>query len=331
MTLEGDEFSSIALFVGTSLGKVHTFKILPSPTGGFTCVHVGTNTVSDTQIISLTPLNSDSGRRTWATPQAVANLREGIKTPGVVVAVSISEAKIFKPPAARGAHKSWSDEAEATAAAVCELDNYGICLSVVNSLGMLCNYSLPGLKAIGEPINLRLERAKVLESGHVLGYTAEHECALVYQWGRGEKLEGRQKDTLYNPSTPMLQRPTISSLQWLAGTQFLSIQDLDLLIGGPERPVSRRQLAEERAAMMAEKEAQRAAAAGSSAAGSAAGGGVFEGMAKSMRERTEKLSFTTDSMDRLEESSASFAEDLSKYVNSQKKKALLSGLTGKWF
>ncbi|KAA8913927.1 lethal giant larvae like, C-terminal-domain-containing protein [Sphaerosporella brunnea] len=337
MTLEGDGICPVLRTVTIA----NSYRILLHRPLRFTCIFVGSNHVSDTSIISLTPLNSDSGRRTWASPQAVANLREGIKTPGVIVAVSTTETKIFKPPTTRGASKSWGDEATATAAAVCELENYGICLSVLTSAGLLQNYSLPGLKLIGDPISLRhvfdtarIDHAKVLESGHVLGFTAEHECALVYQWGTGERLDARPKDTLYNPSTPPLPRPTISNLQWLAGTQFLSIPDLDLLIGGPDRPMSRKQQLAERAAAQAEKGAQRAAAvASSSAAASSSGGGegVFAGMAKSMKERTEKLSFTTDTMDRLEESSASFAEDVSKFVSQQKRKALLGGLTGKWF
>ncbi|KAF8250278.1 hypothetical protein K440DRAFT_541850 [Wilcoxina mikolae CBS 423.85] len=337
LTLEGDEYSSIALFVGTSLGRILTFKLLPQQGGAFTCIYVGSNNLDDSPILSITPLNSDSGRRSWATPQAVANLREGIKTPGVIVAVSKNEARIFKPPQARGAHKSWSDEFVCHAATVTELEDYGICLTMVMEPGILVSYSLPGLKSIGAQLSLRhifekerMSASRVLESGHILGWIGEHEIGLLYQWGKGVRPKDTPSDTLYNPSAPPLPRPTISNLQWLSGTQHVSIADLDLLIGGPDRPMSKKQQQAARTAANAERDASRRGGQASDNGG-ASGEGVFANMARNMRERTEKLSFTTDTMDRLEESSASFAEDVSKYVSQQKRKALLGGITGKWF
>ncbi|KAI5855448.1 lethal giant larvae like, C-terminal-domain-containing protein [Tricharina praecox] len=343
MTLEGDEFSSIALFVGTNLGRVLTFKLLPQQGGGFTCTYEGVNHLDDNApILSITPINSDSGKRTWATPQATANLREGIKTPGVIVCASQNDARIFKPSQARGAHKTWGDEFTVHAASVCELEAYGICLTTVTSLGLIINYTVPGLKPIGAPLSVksvleaeRLHLTTVLESGHILGWSGEHELTLLYQWGLDKTPAALPLDTLYNPATPPPSRPTISNLQWLAGTQYITTADLDLLIGGPDRPMSFAQQQQLRDSAAAEREAARrlqdpASAAQAGPAGQA-GEGVFAGMARNMRERTEKLSFTTDTMDRLEESSASFAEDVSKYVSSQKKKAILGGITGKWF
>lgn len=304
-------------------------------------MYAGSNQLDESPILSLTPLNSDSGRRSWATPQAVASLREGIKTPGVVLAVSRNEARIFKPPQARGAHKSWSDESSCHAACVTELEGYGICLTLVIDPGNVVSYSLPGLKLIGVQLSLcqvfdkeRMAASRVLESGHILGWTGEHEIGLLYQWGKGVQPDTATtpSDTLYNPDTPPLPRPTISNLQWLAGTQHVSIADLDLLIGSPDRPMSKKQQQALRTAASAEREAARQRATGTEGSSSGGGGeGVFANMARNMRERTEKLTFTTDTMERLEESSASFAEDVSKFVSQQKRKALLGGITGKWF
>lgn len=318
------------------MGRVITFKLLPQQGGGFACIFEGVNNLDENApIISIIPINSDSGKRTWATPQAVAGLREDVKTPGVIVCVSQNDARIFKPPQARGAHKTWGDEFTAHAACVCELEDYGICLSIVTDLGLIINYSLPGLKQIGAPISIknvfekeRLHMTTVLESGHILGWSGEHELTLVYQWGLDKNLNALPLDTLYNPTTPPPLRPTISNLQWLAGTQYITTADLDLLIGGTDRPMSFKQQQQLRAEASAEREAIRHQQNTPTAP---VGEGVFANMARNMRERTEKLSFTTDTMDRLEESSASFAEDVSKYVNQQKKKAILGGITGKWF
>lgn len=53
--------------------------------------------------------------------------------------------------------------------------------------------------------------------------------------------------------------------------------------------------------------------------------GYWSYMQRQVQERTEKLGFAGDQMDRLEESSSGFARDVNKYVQSQKRKAVLGG------
>lgn len=87
--------------------------------------------------------------------------------------------------------------------------------------------------------------------------------------------------------------------------------------------MSKKMLAEEREARLA----ARTAAGPSTDTDSSAtgGGGVFANMAKQIQERTEKLNIMGDSMDKLGESSASFADDVSKFVEQQKRRALFGG------
>lgn len=147
----------------------------------------------DGSIVSIIPLNSDSGKRAYASQQAVAKLREGIKVPGTVLIVSKSEARIFKPPTAKGAHKSW-DEFTCLSGTVAELDTYGICLSCVMNIGVVKSYSIPGLKEIGE-VKLsgyfdktRLRDTILTDSGYILGWTSQAECLLLHMWGKGQRL-----------------------------------------------------------------------------------------------------------------------------------------------
>jgi len=53
--------------------------------------------------------------------------------------------------------------------------------------------------------------------------------------------------------------------------------------------------------------------------------GYWSYMSRQVQERTERLGIAGDSMDRLEENSSNFANDVGKYVQSQKKKAVLGG------
>lgn len=84
MTLDGENYSSIACFVGTKCGKVATFKILPQANGGFTAQFSGSTSLSD-RIVSITPIIADSGKPAAATGAAIGGLRSGQQTNGTLV------------------------------------------------------------------------------------------------------------------------------------------------------------------------------------------------------------------------------------------------------
>lgn len=84
MTLEGDNYSSIACFVGTNLGKVFTFKILPQSNGGYTTQFGGVTLLSDS-VISINPIVASTGRIASATGATVGALRTGQQTNGTLL------------------------------------------------------------------------------------------------------------------------------------------------------------------------------------------------------------------------------------------------------
>jgi hypothetical protein len=84
MTLEGDNYSSIACFVGTNMGKVATFKILPQSNGGYMAQFAGVTALAD-RIISISPIVADTGKPAAATGASVAALRTGQQTQGTLV------------------------------------------------------------------------------------------------------------------------------------------------------------------------------------------------------------------------------------------------------
>lgn len=80
--------------------------------------------------------------------------------------------------------------------------------------------------------------------------------------------------------------------------------------------------------MRAEEQQQRLAGRQIPSSSSAASGqdeGYWAYMQRQVQERTEKLGVMGDSMDKLEENSSGWANDVSKYVSQQKKKVLLGG------
>ena len=55
------------------------------------------------------------------------------------------------------------------------------------------------------------------------------ECSLFTIWGRGMKMSDIPNDALYDAVKTVPARPTISNLQWIMGTQYLGLSDLNLL------------------------------------------------------------------------------------------------------
>lgn len=116
---------------------------------------------------------------------------------------------------------------------------------------------------------------------------------------------------------------------------------MDLLIGGPERPPSKRMLAQARAdeeTRRREARAQNPSSSSSSAYPSYPTGqqpaGANEGWGawaqRNFNERTEKLNIVGDNMDQLSNNSKGWADDVNKYVNKQKRGLVSSALKSKF-
>ncbi|KAK2628816.1 hypothetical protein QTJ16_001919 [Diplocarpon rosae] len=329
MTLEGDNYSSIACFVGTNLGKVFTLKVLPQQNGGYTAQFAGVANLAD-RIISLSPIVADTGKPAPATGVAVSALRSGQQTHGTLVAVSQTEVRIFKPATAKGAHKTFEDFL-CDSAAVVEFEGRGQALVGVFGDGTTKVYSLPGLKEIGTAPLPMLDKTRttnsiVSSSGNIFGWTGPSEIAMLSVWGTNQSLP-HSSDKIFNPEALIPPRPTISNLQWISGTQYVSPTDLDLLIGGPDRPPSKRM----QAAAAAEDRAARLGSPAAQTPGTVSTESWGDYMTRQLNERTEKLNIMGDTSDRMLDNSQGWAKDVNKYVSKQKRSMVLGGITGKWF
>jgi hypothetical protein len=84
MTNDGDNYSSIDCFVGTNLGRVATFKILPAGKT-YSAQLAGVAKVGRDKVVAICPINADTGQPAGATGLAVAGLSQGRQVNGVLV------------------------------------------------------------------------------------------------------------------------------------------------------------------------------------------------------------------------------------------------------
>ncbi|KKK26875.1 hypothetical protein ARAM_003498 [Aspergillus rambellii] len=331
LSLEGEDYSSVCCFVGTNRGNLATFKILPSNGGTYTGSFAGSVPLDD-KVINIIPINTDDGNLALASPDAFGGLRNGARVDGAVVAVTVSGCRIFKPATSKGAHRSWNDYL-CDSAAVVNIQGRGCCLVGLFGDGNARAFSIPGLKEIGsskisQTADMsRLSSATVSPNGAVLAWTSPSEVGLFNVWGAGIELRPSE-DQLFNPQATIPLRPTITNMQWISGTQYISPADMDILIGGPDRPPSKRMQEQMR---LEEQERRRAIREGRTPPAQAGNEeGYLAYMTRQVQERTERLGFAGDNMDRLEETSNNWARDVNKYVQNQKKKAVLGVLGSKF-
>ena len=321
MTLEGDNYSSILLHIGTNMGHLATLKLLPDASGRYTVKFAGAVTLDD-RVVHIAPLSAGSGHPAYASQQAVANLRSGSKVDGVLLVVTGSGARIFKPAASKGAQKSW-DTRICHSAAVARFHDRGYALIGLFGDGSARAFSIPALREIGsarisDTLDIRrFSDAIVTGSGDVFGWKGPSETALLNVWGSGV-VANQSKDALFNPDVTIPPRPTISNLQWVSGTQYVTPADMDVLIGGPDRPPSKRMVAQARSD-------EAAARQGDGGRPGTQDEGYWEYMTRQINERTEKLGIMGDNVNKLEEASSSWAEEVGSFVNRQKRNIVMGG------
>ena len=169
-----------------------TFKILPGSNGTYEAAFAGSSVVED-KVISVIPIDADSGGLALATPSVVGGLRNGAKVNGVVIAVTASGCRIFKPPTSKGAHKTWDDYL-CDSAAVVKTEGRGYSLVGLFGDGHARAFSIPALRDIGcTKINhiadmRRLSESCITPTGNIMAWVGPSEIGMFNVWGSGSGL-----------------------------------------------------------------------------------------------------------------------------------------------
>ena len=139
-------------------------------------------------------------------------------------------------------------------------------------------------------------------------------------WGVGKVM--RNEDVVFNPEALIPPRPTISNLEWMSGTQYMTPSQISVLVGGPDRPPSKRMMEQMRA-----EDVARSQRPGQPAVSRSHGEPETwtEYMQRQINERTEMLGLAGDRMDRLEDNSSSWSDEVNKFVSQQKRSLALGG------
>jgi WD40 repeat protein len=238
MKLDGMDYSSLVLITGTSTGRLINHALVPTPAGGY-AVHFDSATPfgADGAIIAVLPINTRDGNSVVATPNALAGLRDGLITEAATVVVQQRAIRVLGGVTTKLEKCEIKDRTLVKGEIVAR--ETGIAVVVVSSNRRITAWSLPHLQRIAE-ISLpnhvvveRLHETVITPDGDVFCWTDKMECSLFTIWGRGLQLSDIPSDALYDALKTVPARPTISNLQWIMGTQYISPADFNLLSTSP--------------------------------------------------------------------------------------------------
>ena len=134
-------YSSILIIVGTELGRLITFKVIPESHGAYNVQFAGVSNL-ESKILSINPINADNGRPASASQSIVGELRTGLIVNGVLVVTTQAGIRVFKPTGSKGASKSFSDFL-CYSANIAQYPDRGYTLLGVFGDGYARGYSLP--------------------------------------------------------------------------------------------------------------------------------------------------------------------------------------------
>ena len=189
---DSSDYSSILLFAGTNTGRIYTFKLLPDASGGYSVKYAGVSSIDDT-VVAISPINAETGAPAGASPELVAGLRSGQKVNGVLFVATNAGARIFKPPSAKGAHKTW-DNCLLDSAAIVRFQAHTFCMVGLFGDGAVKAFSLPGLKEIAAVLVSdlldvrRFPEAIITPTGFIYGWTGPSEMIVLNVWGTGQDM-----------------------------------------------------------------------------------------------------------------------------------------------
>lgn len=259
-----DGYSSLMLLAGTSAGgNFLIFKIVPLGNGGFEVIFanktLGLNYKNaDSTGISclekIMPVNASTGESAVATMETFQRLGQNVMIPGLVVTSSSRDLRVLKTPKQKLSHKVVDETV--LCSGIVTIKREGAVLASVTKSGFVKLFSLPALNDMADVkipsevfsrLNPSLENGNatlsdVLNSGEIFIKVSPTEILnlFLYDTNKNKTYKEKPTDVIFNETAIIPQRPVVGAMLWAKGQSSLtSAKDLNLLVGGPNRKVTK--------------------------------------------------------------------------------------------
>lgn len=330
---------SLTALIGTSEGRCVCMELLKEQNGAYTALQSNVYASGTSAIRELLGVNA-FGENARASGTHLSDLHSDSDVPDCVIIVSDDNVTSLDGISTRRSRAPYQGGGPSSAqlvkiAGVPEL----IILAVAQVSGGIECFSVPDLRPLGASSGSATARKGspvITADGEVFYLDNKYELARVSMLACGKGVKSAP-DALFDAlKQPAIARPTISNLAWITGTQYVRPADLDLIISGGNRPLSKRALerlaaAERQQALLerqalaqdrtAAKRATLESARNSGGNDARTGSNAYGEMGIGGQERGERVSHLNDMYDNVSKASSEWLTELDKMASQAKKSA----------
>ncbi|KAG5518344.1 hypothetical protein PMAC_003141 [Pneumocystis sp. 'macacae'] len=210
---------------------------------------------------------------------------------------------------------------EIEAAVACVLNDRKVLLISLSNLSFIATINLPPL------FTDKLNKSIVTMAANIYLWINETEFSLFYLLGSGVRINKLASHVLYDDLKKIPQRPTISTWEWIIGTNYITIPELDLLIGGPNRPLPKKLLDSLTEQRLKDKVKKKTSSVDEQDRFQSSTS-LFTQTTENIRERGKKIFGIEEKLNSLESSSISLLKSIQDYAGQQKSAIRKQALKG---
>ncbi|EEB08594.1 lgl family protein [Schizosaccharomyces japonicus yFS275] len=317
--------------VGSSVGRVYVFQISMNQNGVHEVFFEHAFEFSSSKIVSIRPV-TQSGVDATADGQALTIIGSPLQEPIYISICSESSTALYQ-----GMNQKCSSihfnrkkcvHANILPSKFSEMGSL-VCLHSDSSASW---YTLPNLK---EELSLKLpkdisvtgdmQNALLTNGQYILPTVYPNACALGSIAGTGFHLGMVPAPTIIVLAKKFAARPTISTWSWLKGEQYVSPEDLNLILAGPHRPANKI-----RPPKVVTPSTDQASSSNSSAPPiqryHPKQKSIFNQLTDSLTKRGRILGGVEDKLEDLEVASSDWLKEIKAFANTSKNDVMLFGL-----
>ena len=250
MQYGNDNYSSILMLCGTDFGELIINKILPAAGGRFYVENVDVIKTGDhSPITKILAITDETGFDCEATVSKMQGLSKGDLISGKIITVGSHEIRTLPMNSSKQNVKSFKHNIASVGLSYACYENskkeskiksYIIAYLTNGSIKILNSQDLKEVKTLHSPVPIHTKyvmQSSVLKDGDIFTRVDNYESILVSTINKQSTIEDDTK--LYNPNLKIPSRPQVNSLQWARGTVYCTSEQLDGILGGLNRPLSK--------------------------------------------------------------------------------------------
>ncbi|KAG4305951.1 hypothetical protein PORY_000861 [Pneumocystis oryctolagi] len=329
---------SVLFIIGTSFGRLIFYSIDLIARNEFKVKYLGEFLFEDDLIVNILPIYKNTLKPYTINSNVFKNLADISVLENSIIIVTRNSLRIYdscfiemsqylykKSVKCVSANIVYLEEIDAAVA--CVLDDKKVLLFTLLNLNIIATIDLPPL------FDEKLNKSIVTMTGNIYLWTSPAELSLFYLLGTGTKINAFSFGVLYDNSKKIPPRPAISTWEWMLSTNYISVAELDLLLGGPDRPLSKKLIDSLEKQELKNKEKKKATLVDQHS-NYQNSNNIFSQTTDNIRERGKKIFGVEEKLQSLEKSSVNLLKSIQDYAEQQKstiRKQAIKGVIKNFF